>query len=53
MRTDGNIIYASVVITVTFKILFDSYVINILVVFCAAMSILAYFAFVFVLSTFP
>lgn len=53
VRTDGNLIYASVVIAVTFKILFDSFVINFLVLFSATMSIVAYFLFVFVLSEFP
>ena len=53
VRTDGNLIYASVVIAVTFRLLFDSYIINFLVLFSATMSICAYFVFVFVLSEFP
>ena len=52
MRTDGTLIYASVVIAVTFKIYFDSNIIHILVVLSAGLSICSYFLFVFVMSKF-
>ena len=47
LRNDGNLCYASVVIVVTAKILFDSNTINILVVMAAVGSITAYFFFVY------
>ena len=53
MRNDGNLCYASVVIAVTKKILYDSSNINMLVLFGAKASILAYFFFVYVMGLFP
>jgi len=52
MRSEGNLVYASVVIAVTFKILFDSHNLNILVFFFAIMSICLYFLCVYGMSQF-
>ena len=52
MRSDGNLCYASVIIAVTLKILFDSNTINILVVLGSFLSILAYFLYVYGMSLF-
>ena len=52
MRSDGNLCYASVIIAVTLKILFDSNTINILVVLGSLLSITAYFLFVYLMGLF-
>lgn len=53
MRSDGNLCYASVIIAVTFKILFDSNTINVLVVLSSLLSVSAYFLFVYLMGLFP
>ena len=52
MRSDGNLCYSSVIIAVTFKILFDSNTINILVALGSLLSIISYFLFVYVMGLF-
>lgn len=50
LRNDGNLCYICVVIAVTFKILFDSSVINVLVLMASAGSVGAYFFFVYTMG---
>ena len=52
IRMDGNMCYVSVVLVATFKILFDSNSINILVFLGSFLSIGAYFLFVYVMGLF-
>ena len=57
MRSDGSLCYVSVVLAVTFKIIFDSHNLNILVFLAASLSILSYFAVIYTItytkSSFP
>ena len=57
MRSDGSLCYVSVVLAVTFKIIFDSHNFNILVFLAASLSILSYFAVIYTItyskSSFP
>lgn len=52
IRMDGNMCYVAVVLVATFKILFDSNSINILVFLGSFLSIGAYFLFVYVMGLF-
>lgn len=52
LRSEGNLCYASVILAVTLKILFDSNTINVLVILGALLSFLTYFLFVYVMGLF-